>query len=252
MNKPAEYPKVTQEQVLSVSTILISALTDSQYLTNSTYSPLMTGTIQKEVDRVKRVFEKGLTAVSNPTPDYSIGSTNLEKEVMAAQKPQPVTKEAISALDMQRIRKEIREELKIEFDAKLQQELDRRENNAKNKLDALENEQINQLYEPLAENIDSRSAEYRDNFGILKRLEKMIRGVERIASTGSTDTARLTATTKLMEYQEKQLSVMERLLNINKSDQIERVTRRFFMELKKHPDLKVVAERYMSLLDAID
>lgn len=113
-------------------------------------------------------------------------------------------------------------------------------------------QQIAETFKDLNEDLDNHSSEYRDNYGILIRLEKTIRSVQTIAEKGSSDTVKMSATTKLMEFQDKQLAVLETLMNLEKAKKIESITRRFFLEIRKFDKLESVADRYLSLIQDID
>ena len=71
-------------------------------------------------------------------------------------------------------------------------------------------------------------------------------------NSGGTDSVKLQASTRFMDLQEKQLQLLERLANISRVTKIEALTKRFFNELKKHPDMRVIAERYLTLLEELD
>ena len=111
---------------------------------------------------------------------------------------------------------------------------------------------IEKQFADLNENLDQRSSEYQDNYRMLIRVERTIRSLEKIASSGSSDTVKMSATSKLMDFQDQQLSILERLMNLEKAQKIESVTRRFFHELRKYDDLKKIADRYLELLKEID
>lgn len=160
-------------------------------------------------------------------------------------------KELESYLKKSEIEK-IKRETEAEVRKELAQEWEKLEKAKEVKMSVEEDESIKEAFSSLSENLDSRSTEYRDRFGILIRLEKMIRSIERIAEKGGTDNSRLSATAKLMEYQGQQMDMLERLLNMDKVNQIEKITRKFFLELRKHPDLAVVSDRYLTLLNDIE
>ena len=244
-NSVSMYPKVTQEQVLSVAHIINSALQDPSYLHQSSYSQLMQNTIKLELDRIKKLFEKGKVTVSDsgiivpplathsditPDSDYSM----LTKEISQTER-QKIIKDTET-----RMRQELAAEWEKLNSAKSDKEM------------AKEDAEIKQMFSSLSENLDQRPEEYRDQFGILIRVEKMIRSIERIAKHDATPTAKLQATTKLMDYQDQQMSILERLMKIEKVNKIESVTRKFFLELRKHPELSVVADRYLHLLNEIE
>lgn len=259
-NLTPSYPKVSQEQVLSVALIISSALQDPNYLTGSSYSGLMQQTITYEVERIKKIFEKGKTTVSNPNlvvPSNPLST--ISKDYHTADRPPLVVpasnpahhKELESYLKKSEIEK-IKRETEAEVRKELAQEWEKLEKAKEVKMSVEEDESIKEAFSSLSENLDSRSTEYRDRFGILIRLEKMIRSIERIAEKGGTDNSRLSATAKLMEYQGQQMDMLERLLNMDKVNQIEKITRKFFLELRKHPDLAVVSDRYLTLLNDIE
>ena len=114
------------------------------------------------------------------------------------------------------------------------------------------NEEIARQFKDFSEDLDKRSPEFRDEYGILVRLEKTIRSVEKLMNSGGTDSVKLQASTRFMDLQEKQLQLLERLANISRVPKIEALTKRFFNELKKHPDMHVIAERYLTLLEELD
>lgn len=114
------------------------------------------------------------------------------------------------------------------------------------------NEEIARQFKDFSEDLDKRSPEFRDEYGILVRLEKTIRSVEKLMNSGGTDSVKLQASTRFMDLQEKQLELLERLANISRVTKIEALTKRFFNELKKHPDMRVIAERYLTLLEELD
>lgn len=114
------------------------------------------------------------------------------------------------------------------------------------------NEEIARQFKDFSEDLDKRSPEFRDEYGILVRLEKTIRSVEKLMNSGGTDSVKLQASTRFMDLQEKQLQLLERLANISRVTKIEALTKRFFNELKKHPDMHVIAERYLTLLEELD
>lgn len=111
---------------------------------------------------------------------------------------------------------------------------------------------IEKQFADLNENLDQRSSDYQDNYRLLVRVERTIRSLEKIASSGSSDTVKMSATAKLMDFQDQQLSILERLMNLEKAQKIESVTRRFFHEIRKYDDLKSIADRYLELLKEID
>ena len=111
---------------------------------------------------------------------------------------------------------------------------------------------IEKQFAQLGENLDQRSGGYQDSFRILVRVEKTLRTLEKMANSGSSDSVKMSATTKLMDFQEQQLSILERLMNLEKSQKIESLTRRFFNEIRKYSDLQSIADRYLELLKNID
>ena len=62
----------------------------------------------------------------------------------------------------------------------------------------------------------------------------------------------ISATNKLIDFQEDQLKILERLMNLEKAQKIEAVTRRFFQEIKKTESLTKIADRYLALLNDLD
>lgn len=99
-------------------------------------------------------------------------------------------------------------------------------------------EDIEKQFAELNENIEQRSGEYRDNFRVLVRVERTLRTLEKMANSGSSDTVKMSATTKLMDFQEQQLAILERLMNLEKAQKIESLTRRFFNEIRNIPIFK--------------
>ena len=118
--------------------------------------------------------------------------------------------------------------------------------------EALLAKDIEAQFAALNENLDERSTDYQDNYRLLVRIERTIRSVEKIAISGSSDTVKMSASTKLMDFQDQQLAVLERLMNLEKTQKIESMTRRFFHEIRKYDDLKKVADRYLELMKEID
>ena len=263
------YPELTIGSFENAISVLKQTLLNPDYLNGSEYSLSMQRFVTAETNNVKRIFENDKTSVS----------ADIRAEIraeLAAQMSEDIREEVIAQIrqeDNKALVDKLREEITIkmrkglinrlneikksEAPDKYQTAATRKE--AKEQLEKVaeqlledENIEIERMYSSLAENLSSRTPEYRDNFGVLVRLEKIIRSVERISQRGATDASKLNATAKLMDYQEKQLGVLERLMNVQKSGQIEKITRKFFMELRKHPDLKVVAERYLALLNNID
>lgn len=260
MSNVSQYPKITQEQVVSISHVLFSSIQSPDYLVKSGYSALMQKTITDQLLRLQKfinehkkvaVSEALLEATGSPVvPRHSV---TVQNKLNSFSEP---THAKLTVRELANLRKTIEAEIRAEYEAKMsiermKQQTKEAEDKVRKSIESAENEDnvIAEMYTGFGANIVNRPQDYQDDYGILFRLEKMIRSVERIANKGGTDTAKLTATTKLMEYQEKQISILERLLNINKVDQIEKVTRKFFLELKKHPDLTIVATRYLSLLD---
>lgn len=112
--------------------------------------------------------------------------------------------------------------------------------------------EIHEQFKEISDDLGNRNGEYRDNFNILVRIEKTIRTIENIATKGSSDTVKLSATNKLIDFQEDQLKILERLMNLEKAQKIEAVTRRFFQEIRKFDKLTEVADRYLKLIQDID
>ena len=118
--------------------------------------------------------------------------------------------------------------------------------------EALLAKDIEAQFAALNENLDERSTDYQDNYRLLIRIERTLRNVEKIAVSGSSDTVKMSAATKLMDFQDQQLDILERLMNLEKTQKIESMTRRFFHEIRKYDDLKKVADRYLELMKEID
>lgn len=116
-------------------------------------------------------------------------------------------------------------------------------------IDAELTSEIKKQFTAFSTDLENRTDDFRDDFGILVRLEKTIRSVEKLMNSGATDSVKLQASTRFMDLQEKQLDLLERLANISRVTKIEAMTKRFFNELKKHPDMKIIAERYLTLLE---
>lgn len=116
----------------------------------------------------------------------------------------------------------------------------------------VENAHIKQQFSDLNEAIESRSEEYRDRYGILVRLEKIIRSMERMSQKGSSDTVKMSAMTKFLDFQQEQVDVLLKLTNVEKAQKIEALTRRFFQEIKKTESLEKLADRYLTLLNDLD
>lgn len=231
-NQPT-YPKVSQENIQDVVEILTQHLANPNYLPNSTYSVLMQKKIQEQSAILLNLMAKGKFSTTNDPENTSTEET-----------PKDHFGETLTLSEKRRLEKE---ELQLNEERQKQQAEEIRQRKELIELEKEERE-IKAAFSSLAENMDDRSSEYKEHFGIVIRLEKQIRSVEKIATKGSTDSVKLTAATKLMEYQEKQLDAIERLLNVEKVNKIESLTRKFFYELKNHPDLKIVADRYLSLL----
>lgn len=111
---------------------------------------------------------------------------------------------------------------------------------------------IEAQFSELSENIDLKSEDYQDRFRILVRMERLIRSMESLSKTSKSDQTKLSAATKLMDYQEKQMTILEQLMNLEKAQRIESLTRRFFMEIAKYKDLEKIANRYLELLNQLD
>lgn len=238
-----KYPKVSQEQVMAVAHILTSVLSDPSYLTGSTYSQLMQKTISEEAQKIKDGF---LNGDFEPKTNLDDEINNIANQKLAAElddSNKPLTK-----ADLNKIKKEAKDQALIEAREEMARKLEE-ENRAATEKDQ---ELAEKQFESLSVDLQDRSKAYRDEYGILIRLELLIRSVERIANRSNSDSSKLSASSKLMEYQEKQVEILERLLNLEKTAKIEKITRRFFLELKKHPDLKVVADRYLTLLNDIE
>lgn len=116
----------------------------------------------------------------------------------------------------------------------------------------LESADIKRQFADLNEAIESRSEEYRDRYGILVRLEKIVRNMERMATKGSSDTVKMSAMTKFLDFQQEQVDVLLKLTNVEKAQKIEAITRRFFQEIKKTDALQKIADRYLALLNDLD
>lgn len=111
---------------------------------------------------------------------------------------------------------------------------------------------IDRQFAELAEDLENKSSEFKDNFAILKRVERTIRGLERMMISGSSDTVKMSATTKLMDFQEQQIDILERLMNIEKVGKIEGLTRRFFNEIRKIDKLQAISDRYLQMLKELN
>ena len=99
------------------------------------------------------------------------------------------------------------------------------------------------------EAIETRSEEYRDRYGILVRLEKIVRNMERMSTKGSSDTVKMSAMTKFLDFQQEQVDVLLKLTNVEKAQKIEAITRRFFQEIKKTESLTKIADRYLAPIE---
>ena len=76
--------------------------------------------------------------------------------------------------------------------------------------------------------------------------------MERMATNGSTDSVKMSAMSKFLDFQQQEMEILLQLTNIAKAQKIESVTRRFFQEIKKYPDLERIADRYLNLLNDLD
>lgn len=196
-----DYPKVTQENMLSASQIILGALSDPEFLQKAPYSNLMLKTINQQVLAIDALVDARVNA--------QMERVLAAKEAEANPPPPEPTDEEIT-------------------------------------------EDIHKQFKEIADELEDRNGEYRDNFNILVRIEKTIRTIEKIATSGSTDTVKLSATNKLIDFQEDQLKILERLMNLEKAQKIEAVTRRFFQEIRKFDKLEDVADRYLKLIQDID
>lgn len=194
------YPKVTQESLTQSMQIVMSVLTDPDYLKQAPYSNVMLRTINDSVQQVhdhiarqihKAMIESAAEASAPPPPPPEA----TEAEVLA---------------------------------------------------------EIHEQFSELTEDMENRSGEYRDNFGILVRIEKTLRTIANIANKGSSDSVKMSATTKLMDFQKDELEILERLMNLEKAQKIESITRRFFQEIRQFDQLKPVADRYLELIQDIN
>lgn len=247
-NDTSKHPKVTQEQILMVSKILLGTLKDPKYLDDSPYSVMMRRTIHDQVDHVKKLFEQGKAATSQTDRPKLIAAEPIPKQQVELQ-PRPQT---LSRADIVRIEREEKEKVEAEYREQARIKAEREAKMQAEAEAAREEAEIQAAFATISEGIEERSQEYRDQFGILIRMERLIRSVTKIADTSTTDSSRLSAVSKAMDYQDKQMVVLQQLLNIEKVDKIEKTTRKFFTELRKHPDLNVIAERYLTLLDNIE
>ena len=196
-----DYPKVTQENMLSASQIILGALSDPEFLQKAPYSNLMLKTINQQVLAIDALVD---------------ARVNAQMERVLAAKEAEANPPACEPTD---------EEI---------------------------TEDIHKQFKEIADELENRNGEYRDNFNILVRIEKTIRTIEKIATSGSSDTVKLSATNKLIDFQEDQLKILERLMNLEKAQKIEAVTRRFFQEIRKFDKLEDVADRYLKLIQDID
>lgn len=196
-----DYPKVTQENMLSASQIILGALSDPEFLQKAPYSNLMLKTINQQVLAIDALVDARVNA--------QMERVLAAKEAEANPTPPEPTDEEIT-------------------------------------------EDIHKQFKEIADELEDRNGEYRDNFNILVRIEKTIRTIEKIATSGSSDTVKLSATNKLIDFQEDQLKILERLMNLEKAQKIEAVTRRFFQEIRKFDKLEDVADRYLKLIQDID
>lgn len=196
-----DYPKVTQENMLSASQIILGALSDPEFLQKAPYSNLMLKTINQQVLAIDALVDARVNA--------QMERVLAAKEAEANPPPPEPTDEEIT-------------------------------------------EDIHKQFKEIADELENRNGEYRDNFNILVRIEKTIRTIEKIATSGSSDTVKLSATNKLIDFQEDQLKILERLMNLEKAQKIEAVTRRFFQEIRKFDKLEDVADRYLKLIQDID
>lgn len=113
-------------------------------------------------------------------------------------------------------------------------------------------ESIKDQFGNLNENLEDKPENYKENYGIVVRLEKIIRTLERLIHKGSSDTVKMTAMGKLIDYQQEQMSILNQLSNIEKMQKIESLTKRFFLELKKSENLEKIADRYLKILSELD
>lgn len=121
-----------------------------------------------------------------------------------------------------------------------------------NKLDQEENDSIAAQYAEFGDDLESKNEEYKENYGILIRLEKTIRSMERMTTKGSSDTVKMSAMTKLIDLQQEQVDVLSKIANIQKAQKIESLTRRFFQEIRKTDYLQKIADRYLETLNELD
>ena len=73
-----------------------------------------------------------------------------------------------------------------------------------------------------------------------------------MAHGGSSDSVKMSAMGKLMDFQQEQVKVLMSITNIEKAQKIEALTRRFFQEIRKNTDLGKVADRYLTMLNDLD
>lgn len=121
-----------------------------------------------------------------------------------------------------------------------------------NKLDQEENDSIAAQYGEFGDDLESKNEEYKENYGILIRLEKTIRSMERMTTKGSSDTVKMSAMTKLIDLQQDQVDVLSKIANIQKAQKIESLTRKFFQEIRKTDYLQKIADRYLETLNELD
>lgn len=195
-----KYPKLTQEALEDSINVIMSNITDPDYLKGSTYSALMKNKISTLSEKVKVDFDK----------------LNVEK-IPEAKK---LTKE------------EEEKQLKEIEDA--------------------ENESIDIQFGTFKNDLKNKNAQYKEQFGILIRMEKTIRSMERLVSNGSSDTVKISAMTKLMDLQDDQAEILNKLANVEKSQKIETLTRNFFQEVKGTKHLEKLGDTYLKLLNDLD
>ena len=111
---------------------------------------------------------------------------------------------------------------------------------------------IAERFSEINSGIETRHSEYQDKYGIVVRLEKIILNMETLATKGSSDTVKMTAMTKFMDFQQEQIKILTQLTNVAKAQKIESLTRRFFQEIRKSDQLKNVVDRYINLLNSLD
>lgn len=153
---------------------------------------------------------------------------------------------------------EMGEKVKKDFEKLTEKEPEQKKETLKeeqerlNKLDQEENESIAAQYSEFGDDLESKNEEYKENYGILIRLEKTIRSMERMTTKGSSDTVKMSAMTKLIDLQQEQVDVLSKIANIQKAQKIESLTRRFFQEIKKTDYLQKIATRYLETLNELD